>query len=67
MAHKKGVLDFVPQITHVMADGTVRDSIEGYPVPYNSTTANSYHILANSIRKLQQQADNKEEEVLKKN
>lgn len=57
MAHKKGVLDFIPKITHIMADGTVRDSVEGYPVPYNATTANSYHILAKSIIKLQQRVE----------
>ena len=32
-------------IIHKMADGSIRDSIEGYEVPYNETTAGAYHIL----------------------
>lgn len=34
------------KITHVMADGTVRDSIEGYEVPVNEQTENAYRLLA---------------------
>jgi hypothetical protein len=37
---------FKPTITHVMADGSVRDSIEGYVVPYNKYTAICYQMLA---------------------
>lgn len=37
------------KITHTMADGSVRDSIEGYPMPYNKTTSPLYHILAKAI------------------
>lgn len=34
------------KITHIMADGSVRDSIEGYVVPYNEHTAIVYELLA---------------------
>ena len=34
------------KIIHTMADGTVRDSIEGYEIPYNDTTAVAYDLLA---------------------
>nr|WP_319487614.1 hypothetical protein [uncultured Caproiciproducens sp.] len=35
-----------PRITHIMADGSVRDSVEGYVVPYNNYTAVCYQMLA---------------------
>ena len=35
-----------PKITHIMADGSVRDSIEGYVIPYNQQTAIVYELLA---------------------
>lgn len=38
-------------VTHIMADGTERDSMEGYPIPYNEKTAVAYHILANIMRR----------------
>ena len=31
-------------VTHVMADGSVRDSVEGYVVPYNEITAPAYDL-----------------------
>jgi len=34
------------KIVHTMADGTVRDSVEGYVIPYNETTAITYELLA---------------------
>ena len=34
------------KITHTMADGTVLDSVEGYEIPYNDTTAVVYNLLA---------------------
>lgn len=37
---------FKGKITHIMADGSVRDSIEGYVVPYNEHTAICYELLA---------------------
>lgn len=37
------------KITHIMADGTRRDSVKGYPVPYNEKTAVAYDILVNMI------------------
>lgn len=40
----------VPRITHVMADGTIRDSIEGYEVPVNDQTKGAYMILAKWMR-----------------
>ena len=33
------------KIIHTMADGTVRDSIEGYEIPYNEVTAVVYDLL----------------------
>lgn len=36
-------------VTNILADGTERDSMEGYKVPYNENTAVAYHILANII------------------
>lgn len=33
------------KIIHTMADGTVRESIEGYVIPYNDTTAITYELL----------------------
>lgn len=34
------------KIAHIMADGTNRDSIKGYKVPYNDKTAIAYRLLA---------------------
>ena len=34
------------KITHIMKDGTVRDSIEGYVIPYNQQTKIIYQMLA---------------------
>lgn len=34
------------KITHIMADGSVRDSVKGYVVPYNEHTAICYELLA---------------------
>lgn len=38
--------EFKGKITHIMADGSVRDSIEGYVIPYNQQTAIVYELLA---------------------
>ncbi|NLJ31122.1 MAG: hypothetical protein GX424_05935 [Clostridiales bacterium] len=43
---EKPGFEFKGKITHVMADGTVRDSIEGYVVPYNQQTAICYELIA---------------------
>lgn len=51
------------KITHTMADGSVRDSVKGYPIPYNETTAPLYHILANSImRRLKAEAEQEQKQ-----
>ncbi len=34
------------KVVHIMADGSVRDSVEGYPVPVNDITKPAYNILA---------------------
>jgi hypothetical protein len=34
------------RVVHIMADGSVRDSVEGYPVPVNDITRPAYNILA---------------------
>lgn len=34
------------KVKHIMADGSVRDSVKGYEVPYNDITKPFYHILA---------------------
>lgn len=45
MAKKKETAKEEIKIIHKMADGSIRDSIDGYVVPYNEITAGSYHIL----------------------
>jgi len=47
---KKEAEKKVPRITHIMADGSVRDSIEGYEVPVNDQTKGAYMLLAKWIR-----------------
>ena len=45
--HKKsGTDDSKIKIVHRMADGTIRDSVKGYEIPYNDTTAIAYKLLA---------------------
>ena len=44
--NKKTDKEFTPKITHIMADGSVRDSIEGYEVPVNDYTEICYQMLA---------------------
>jgi len=34
------------KITHIMADGTIRNSVDGYEIPYNEVTAIVYQLLA---------------------
>jgi hypothetical protein len=48
---KKKEEDFKPVIIHTMADGSIRDSVEGYFVPVNEYTRTAYQILANNILK----------------
>lgn len=45
-AEPKSQPQFKGKITHIMADGSVRDSIEGYVIPYNQQTAVVYELLA---------------------
>ena len=39
------------KIIHKMADGTIRDSVNGYIVPYNEKTSVAYELLAKSIKR----------------
>lgn len=45
-ARKSEIEDSKIKIVHTMADGIVRDSIEGYEIPYNGITAIAYELLA---------------------
>jgi len=46
------------KIIHTMADGTVRDSVEGYEIPYNETTAVVYDLLAKwTMEKLKKEGE----------
>ena len=36
-------------ITNVLSDGTVRDSMEGYTLPYNEKTKRIYQMMADMI------------------
>lgn len=47
-------------VTHTMADGSVRDSVAGYDVPYNETTAIAYNILANIAMRVMKEQKEKE-------
>ena len=42
---KSEIDDSKIKIIHTLADGTVRDSIEGYEIPYNDTTTIAYQLL----------------------
>jgi len=37
--------------THIMADGTVRESMKGYTLPYNETTKIAYDLLATWLQR----------------
>lgn len=51
---KKGVASRVNAvITHVMADGTQRDSVNGYEIPYNENTHHLYWNAARTMRELE--------------
>lgn len=39
------------KIIHVMADGTIRDSIEGVVIPLNEKTERFYRLMADLARK----------------
>lgn len=47
----KGKEPIKPHITHVMADGRVLDSIEGYVIPCSGHTAVVYRILADCVNR----------------
>jgi uncharacterized membrane protein (UPF0127 family) len=34
------------KVVHIMADGNIRDSVDGYPVPVNDITKPAYNILS---------------------
>lgn len=38
-------------ITHTMADGSIRESVDGYKIPVNEKTKPLYHLLAKIIDK----------------
>ena len=43
---RKAEIDYdIVKIIHTMADGTVRDSVAGYEIPFNDTTAVAYNLL----------------------
>ncbi len=39
----------IAYITHRMADGSIRDSVEGYEIPYNENTKHLYEMEADRI------------------
>lgn len=43
---KSEIDDSKIKITHILADGTVRDSMEGYIIPYNEDTKIVYQLLS---------------------
>ena len=42
------------KIIHVMADGSIRDSIAGYEVPVNDRTITAYRLIAEHVSKKDQ-------------
>ena len=49
--NQRPAVDFSkPTITHIMADGSPRDSVEGYEIPYNENTEHIYRRHAKYIR-----------------
>jgi len=51
MTIKKEVHLCEPKFTHIMLDGTVRDSIDGMVIPVNENTEVVYRMLAESVKK----------------
>lgn len=45
------------RVVHVMADGTVRDSLKGVIVPYNENTEVFYRSIAKRILDLSKKGD----------
>lgn len=39
-------------IRHIMADGSIRDSVDGYKVPVNESTKPLYELLAKMLQKM---------------
>ena len=52
---KSEIDDSKIKIIHKMADGTIRDSVDGYVIPYNKETAIVYHLLVKWAYEKQQQ------------
>lgn len=46
------------KIIHIMADGTIRNSMEGVVVPMNDRTRRAYEILANDQKNRKQNEPN---------
>ncbi len=38
-------------VTHTMADGTVRESLDGYVIPFNEQTDGIYRVVGAIVRK----------------
>lgn len=50
------------KITHVMADGTIRESMKGVVIPLTPRTRRAYEIMAKVYRE-QQQKEKKSEKI----
>lgn len=50
-------------IRHIMADGTERDSIEGFVIPYEQCPE-AYHIIHRLNRRLAEERERKKNELL---
>lgn len=51
------------KITHVMADGTIRESMKGVVVPLTPRTRRAYEILAKAHRERMEQQEKKTSQV----
>lgn len=51
------------KITHVMADGTVRESMEGVTIPLTPRTRKAYELLAKAHRERMAQQEKAPEKV----
>lgn len=45
------------EVVHIMADGSVRDSLEGYEVPYNENTEGYYKMLAQARKEMREEVN----------
>lgn len=64
---KKQKEPFHPKVIHTMADGSVRDSVDGYYVPVNETTKVAYQMLVTMARRYcEDSAKEQPDETVKK-